>query len=89
MGTGGLSFNPKNKNQMIHYIKRMAPLAFAALIIASSCTQTTTNTQEQAEINTIDSTSTILKENTDKLEAQTKKVEKSLEKLDTEFKANN
>jgi hypothetical protein len=74
---------------MIHYIKRMAPLAFAVLIIASSCTETKTNTQEQAEINTIDSTSRILKENTDKLEAQTKKVEESLEKLDTEFETNN
>ena len=74
---------------MIHHIKRLAPLAFAALIIASSCTETKTNTQEQAEINTIDSTSRILKENTDKLEAQTKKVEESLEKLDAEFKTNN
>ncbi len=74
---------------MIHYIKRMVPLAFAAVIIASSCTETKTNTQEQAEINRIDSTSRILKENTDKLEAQTKKVEESLEKLDDEFKANN
>jgi len=74
---------------MIHYIKRMAPLAFAALIITSSCTETKTNPQEQAEINTIDSNSRILKENTDKLEAQTKKVEESLEKLDTEFETNN
>jgi len=74
---------------MIHYIKRIAPLAFAAFIIASSCTETKTDPQEQAEINTIDSNSRILKENTDKLEAQTKKVEESLEKLDTEFEANN
>ncbi len=74
---------------MIHYIKRMVPLAFAAVIAASSCTETKTNTQEQAEINRIDSTSRILKENTDKLEVQTKKVEESLVKLDDEFKANN
>jgi len=74
---------------MIHYIKRMAPLAFAAFVMASSCTETKTNTQEQAEINTIDSSSRILKENTDKLEAQTKKVEESLEKMDTEFENNN
>ena len=74
---------------MIHYIKRMAPLAFAAFIIASSCTETKTNTQEQTEINTMDSTSALLKENTDKLEVQTKKVEESLEKLDTEFEPNN
>jgi len=74
---------------MIHYIKRIAPLAFAAFIIASSCTERKTVPQEQAEIYTIDSNSRILKENTDKLEAQTKKVEESLEKLDTEFEANN
>ena len=74
---------------MIHYIKRIAPLAFMALIITSSCTETKTDPQEQAEINTIDSNSRILKENTDKLEAQTKKVEESLDKLDTEFEANN
>ena len=74
---------------MIHYIKRMAPLAFAAFIIASSCSDTKTNTQEQTEISTMDSTSALLKENADKLEAQTKKVEESLEKLDTEFETNN
>ena len=74
---------------MIHYIKRMAPLAFAAFIIASSCTDTKTNTQEQTEINTMDSTSALIKENADKMEDQTKKVEESLEKLDTEFETNN
>jgi len=74
---------------MIHYIKPMAPLAFAILIIASSCTETKTNTQEQTKINTMDSTSGLVKENTDKLEEQTKKVEESLEKLETEFETNN
>ena len=74
---------------MIHYIKRMTPLAFAALILASSCTQSKTSTHEQVEINTTDSTSRIIKENADKLEDQTKKVEESLEKLETEFKTNN
>ncbi len=65
---------------MIHYIKRMAPLAFAAFSIASSCTDTKTNTQEQTEINTMDSTSALLKENADKLEDQTKKVEPTTKK---------
>ena len=74
---------------MIHSIKRIAPLAFAILIIASSCTETKTNTQEQTEINTMDSTSGLVKESTDKLEEQTKKVEESLEKLETEFETNN
>lgn len=73
---------------MIHYMKRIAPLAFAAAIITSSCTETKTSTQEQSEINTMDSTSKALKESTDKLEDQTKKVEASLEKLDTEFETN-
>jgi len=53
--------------------------------MASSCTETKTNTQEQTEINKMDSTSKVLKENKEKLEEQTKKVEESLEKLDKEF----
>jgi len=74
---------------MIHYVKRMAPLAFAILTIASSCTETKTNTPKQTEISTMDSTSGLVKESTDKLEEQTKKVEESLEKLDTEFETDN
>jgi len=74
---------------MIPNMKRIALLAFAALIMASSCTETKTNTQEQTEINKMDSTSKVLKENKDKLEEQTKKVEESLEKLDKEFETNN
>ena len=74
---------------MTKYMKRMAPIAFAAVVLASSCTETKTNTQEQSQINTMDSTSKALKENQDKLEDQTKKVEASLEKLDKEFQTNN
>jgi hypothetical protein len=70
---------------MNHYIKRMTPIAFAVSIIAASCTETKTNTQEEIEITQMDSTSKSLKENTDKLEDQTKKAEASLEKLDNEF----
>ena len=74
---------------MIYYIKRMAPLFFVAVIIASSCTDTKSSSKEETEINTMDSTSRVLKDNTEKLEAQTKKVEESIEKLDDEFEENN
>ncbi len=75
---------------MAKIIKRIAPALFAAFLIFSSCTESkSTNTQEQTEIKTMDSTSKVLKENTDKLEEQTKKVEASLEKLDAEFENNN
>jgi hypothetical protein len=67
----------------------MAPIAFAVVVMGASCTETKTNTQEQSRINTMDSTSKVLKENQDKLEDQTKKVEASLEKLDKEFETNN
>jgi septal ring factor EnvC (AmiA/AmiB activator) len=67
-------------------IKLIAPLAFAILVFASSCSEKKTS-QEKAEINTMDSTSKVLKENTEKLEDQTKKVEASVEELDEEFEA--
>ena len=66
------------------YIKKLAPIIFAALVI-TSCAESETNSKEEIEITTMDSTSKVLEENTDKLEEQTKKVEESLEKLDKEF----
>ena len=74
---------------MKSYIKRMTPVALAAVLIFSSCSESKTNTVEQAEINTMDSTAQALKETTDNLEEQTRKVEESLEKLDSEFKPEN
>ncbi len=74
---------------MIYYIKKMAPLALAALIMASSCSESKTNTEEKTEITRMDSTAKALKENKQKLEDQTKKVEESLEKLDKEFETIN
>ena len=74
---------------MIRYIKWMTAPAFAVLIMIFSCTETKTGTEEESEIKTMDSTSRVLKENTDKLEDQTKKVEASLEKLDAEFETTN
>lgn len=70
------------------YIKRLAPIIFAALVM-TSCAESETNTNEEIEITTMDSTSKVLEENTDKLEEQTKKVEESLEKLDKEFDTTN
>jgi predicted solute-binding protein len=70
---------------MIPHMKRMAAFVFAVCMMASSCSETKTNTQEKTEINKMDSTSKVLKENKEKLDEQTKKVEESLEKLDKEF----
>lgn len=75
---------------MLHYIKKMAPLAFAAIIM-SSCADTETKklsaeeSAEETEMVMMDSTATTVKENTSALEAQTKKVETSLESIDAEF----
>jgi septal ring factor EnvC (AmiA/AmiB activator) len=71
------------------YLKRLASLSFVAVILATSCTEKKTNTQEQVEIQSMDSTSRVLKENSEKLEDQTRKVEASLEKLDKEFESDN
>ncbi len=60
-------------------------LAILACLAFSSCTEQKKSTQEEIEIKTMDSTSKSIKENTDKLEDQTKKVEASLEELDKEF----
>ncbi len=75
---------------MQRYIKKIAPLAFAIVIIATSCAESkTTTTEEETKINSMDSASTVAMKTTDKLEDQTKKVEASLEKLESEFKPNN
>lgn len=74
---------------MINQVKRLAPFAVAAILFSVSCTEIKTNTAEQAEIQTMDSTAAALKETQDKLEDQTKKVEASLEKLDSEFQPSN
>ena len=70
------------------FFKKLTPVLFATIVF-TSCTDTETNTKEEIEITTMDSTSKVLEENTDKLEEQTKKVEESLEKLDKEFDSTN
>ncbi len=74
---------------MKNYIRTTLAIALATIIFASSCTESTTNTAEKTEINTMDSTSKALKESKEKLEDQTKKVEESIEKLDKEFENKN
>ena len=86
-GVAGNQFN-KIKIQMKSYIKSLASIIFLAVVL-SSCAESETNTKEEIEITTMDSTSKVLEENTDKLEEQTKKVEESLEKLDKEFDTTN
>ena len=73
---------------MIHYLKGLASLVFA-IFLFSSCSDTKTTPQEKEKITAMDSTSKVLKEQTDKLEEQTKKVEASLEKMEQEFESNN
>jgi hypothetical protein len=67
---------------MIFHLKKMAFPAFAAIVFLTSCTESKTTTEEQAEISKMDSTATAAKEAREKLENQTQKVEESLEKLD-------
>jgi Skp family chaperone for outer membrane proteins len=55
------------------------------LIIASSCNDNKTSPQEEVKITSMDSTTRVLKQNREKLEEQTKKVETSLENLEKEF----
>lgn len=59
------------------------PVIIAAFAFAS-CNSGVKET-EKVEINTMDSTSKAIKENKEKLDEQTRKVEASLEKLDNEF----
>lgn len=73
---------------MLYYIKKIGAIVFASVLILTSCAESTTNAEEKIEINTMDSTSKSVKENTDKLEEQTKKVEASIDKTDSEFNPN-
>jgi peptidoglycan hydrolase CwlO-like protein len=71
---------------MTSYRKIMAVLLCSAMAAFSSCEEkTTTSTEEQTQINSMDSTAKVVSEQKEKLEEQTKKVEESLEKLDKEF----
>jgi hypothetical protein len=73
---------------MLYFFKKLTPLVFISLFILA-CSENTTTTDEKVEIRSMDSTSKVLKDNTGRLEDQTKKVEASLEKLDDEFENDN
>lgn len=63
--------------------------ALVCILATAACTQQKTTTEEQVEITTMDSSATKAKEVSAKLEAQTKEVEASIEKMDKEFSTNN
>lgn len=66
-------------------LKYVLPLLTICSISLFACTEQTTTTQEKTEITTMDSTAAKAKEVSDQLEAQTKAVEESIEKLDDKF----
>lgn len=66
-------------------MKKILPLVIAIFFLAASCGEKT-STQEKQEIEVMDSTEKKIKDAAKDLEDQTDKVEKSLEKLDKEFK---
>jgi hypothetical protein len=59
-------------DQMNTYIKRMLSLACAGLLLFSSCSDKTSNKEEETEISVMDSTSKAVKDSIDKLVDQTK-----------------
>lgn len=66
-------------------------IAFTAVICTLSitaCSNQQSTTEEKVQIDTMDSTVTKAKDASDKLEAQTKEVEASIEKMDKEFSTN-
>jgi hypothetical protein len=72
---------------MKQHLKQIAATLFIISIGCYACndtTSTTTTTEEKTEIRTMDSSSKVVEQNTNKLEEQTKKVEESLEKVDKE-----
>jgi hypothetical protein len=73
---------------MFNFLKKLTPFVFVSMFVLA-CSENTTTTDEKVEIRSMDSTSKVLKDNTGRLEDQTKKVEASLEKLDNEFENDN
>ncbi len=67
---------------MKYYFKRLIPFFLIVAIAMSACNGDNTNTEEQIVINTMDSTSTVIKDSTKKLQDQTKMVEESIDNLD-------
>ncbi len=67
----------------------VAVLILLCSISLAACTEQKTTVEEQTAITSMDSTSAKAKEAADKLDAQTKAVEASIEKLDKEFPSDN
>lgn len=70
---------------MNRLLKKMIPLFLLFAIAATGCSENSSSKTEEVEITTMDSTSKAIKENREKLEEQTQKVEASIEKLENEF----
>ena len=66
-------------------LKPLLVLSISAVVIGSSCSNAESNPEEEARINSMDSTSRAVEDSTERLKEQTRKVEESLEKLDKEF----
>ena len=64
-------------------------MAVAVFAIAVTSCKDQADPREEVEIKTMDSTSKVVKENKDKLDDQTKKVEGLLENLDNQFDSTN
>lgn len=61
----------------------------AVMGIATSCTSSSTKSEDKQEISAMDSVSKDLEKTNKELEEENKKVEESLEKIDKEFNAKN
>ena len=70
---------------MNRLLKKLIPLCLVFAAAFTGCSENTSSKTEEVEITTMDSTSKAIKENREKLEEQTQKVEASIEKLDNEF----
>jgi len=69
---------------MMRYLKGIP--VFLSIILLSSCSETKA-TEETTQIRTMDSTSRVLKKQSNKLQEQTEKVAISIEKMEEEFKS--
>jgi tellurite resistance protein len=69
----------------MQYTKKILLPACLAMMIIISCSDSKMSAEEQARINTMDSTSKAVEQRKNELEEQTRKVEESLEQLDEEF----
>lgn len=74
-------------------MKRPQLYFFVAIIaimgITTSCTSSSTKTEDKQEVSAMDSVSQELEKTNKELEDEAKKVEASLEKVDKEFNASN